>query len=198
MEMNLTSRIQPPDHTEWITLKPAWDAAYAITSTGNAKPSETLAKNEARSAYESFLRKMVKVLFNPATDIVTDPIRVELGLPIYTGERKKREIGDAAPVIEGKIEGRSQKISFFRADDVNKRGVIPAADGVEFYWKKGGELTVDISQYTFVVAIRRSPYIHTFEPTDEGLKIHWVARWYNSKGEKGPWSNFITVVVGNE
>lgn len=182
---------------EWEKLQTAWTKAWNKVKTGDARKSETQAKNDARKALEAFLRHQVKVLFNVAIQDDNE-LRVSLGLPVYTGERHSRMIGNQTPAIEGEISGRNHKIYFFRPDDMNKRGIISDADGVEIYMHHGGAFTDDINEYNFVTAIRKSPYVHTFQPEDMGKKIHWVARWYNSKGEKGPWSNFITLVVGNE
>ena len=191
----LTGYIPAPRLAEWTRLKQAWDAAYAKVKGGDSKSSEKLAKNEARGELEWIIRDLVKKAFNVATSVVTDEVRRELGLTVYTGARVSRVIGHQTPGLLGKEVGRTHELSFFRPDDVNHRGVIPEADGVEIYWKKGGEASTDIADYTFLVAIRRSPHVVEFEPEDATTLVHYVSRWYNSKGEKGPWSNFVTLVV---
>ena len=193
---NLTGYISTNRLAEWTRLKQAWEASYAKVKGGDGKSSEKLAKSEARDDLEGLIRDVVKKALIVATSVVTDEVRRKLGLTVYTGARVDRVIGHQTPGLLGKEVGRTHELSFFRPDDVNHRGVIPEADGVEIYWKKGGEASTNIADYTFLVAIRRSPHVVEFEPEDATTLVHYVSRWYNSKGEKGPWSNFVTLVVG--
>ena len=181
---------------EWNAKRQAWEAAYDLVKDGDGRPSEILAKTEARKELEALIRDVVKKTFNAVTDVVTDEVRRELGLTVYTGARVSRKIGHQAPEISGKVVGRTHEISFYRPWDKNHRGVIPEADGVEIYAKKGGEASANTADYKFLVAVRREQYVVEFEPSEAGTFMYYVARWYNSKGEKGPWSNFVTLVVG--
>jgi hypothetical protein len=193
----LVTIVPPAVLVEWGRIKYEWEEFYISTSSGDPKHSDIFAKNQARRELETMLRQAIKNIFNAHPEIVTPIVRSQLGLPIYTGERVKREIGTKTPVIEGKADGSSHRIRFFDPEDINHYGVIPAADGVEIYRKVGGEYSADVAEYEFLTIVRKSPYVHTYLPSEAGTKVYYVARWYNSKGEKGPWSNFITIVVGN-
>jgi hypothetical protein len=46
----------------------------------------------------------------------------------------------------------------------------------------------------FVLATH-SPYKLVFDPSQRGKKVYIAARWQNRRGEKGPWSEIICVVV---
>lgn len=35
-----------------------------------------------------------------------------------------------------------------------------------------------------------------FDAADGGKKVHYLLRWVNSTGQKGPWSETATVTVG--
>jgi hypothetical protein len=195
---SLTGYVSADYMADWLQKKNRWEQNYAIVVSGDAKPSEFQAKKDARKALQAVLRDFVKRVINgAASPYITNAKRVELGLPIYKTTRTRRVIGDHFPMIEGNSVGRAHHIRFYRTDDVNKRGVIDAADGVELYFKIG-EYSQVMDDYRFVDVSRRSPYIYVFLPEDAGKAIHWVARWYNTAGEKGPWSNFITLIVGNE
>ena len=38
-------------------------------------------------------------------------------------------------------------------------------------------------------------YLAEFSGADGGKPAHYMARWVNSRGEKGPWSETLTVTI---
>jgi hypothetical protein len=53
----------------------------------------------------------------------------------------------------------------------------------------------DPNELRYSVLATRSPYELVFDPLQRGKHVYIAARWQNQRGEKGPWSEIISVVV---
>jgi len=42
----------------------------------------------------------------------------------------------------------------------------------------------------------KTPYISHFEGEDGGKSANYMARWENTKGEVGPWSEIVSATIG--
>lgn len=42
----------------------------------------------------------------------------------------------------------------------------------------------------------RTPYTLDFDGPDGGKNAHYMLRWLNAKGQKGPWSETATATIG--
>jgi hypothetical protein len=40
-----------------------------------------------------------------------------------------------------------------------------------------------------------TPYMNEFDPVQGGSMGHWVARWVNTRGETGPWSDVVSATI---
>lgn len=40
-----------------------------------------------------------------------------------------------------------------------------------------------------------TPYMNEFDPAQGGSMGHWVARWVNTRGESGPWSDVVSATI---
>ncbi|MEX2244544.1 MAG: hypothetical protein WD716_11940 [Fimbriimonadaceae bacterium] len=67
--------------------------------------------------------------------------------------------------------------------------------GAELRYAIGATAPVDPDDYTFVAIDTKTPQIWTFEPSEAGQMAHWVARWINTRGEAGPWSDVVSATI---
>ncbi|NOS99219.1 MAG: hypothetical protein HOP29_01165 [Phycisphaerales bacterium] len=54
----------------------------------------------------------------------------------------------------------------------------------------------DPAAFTFVALDTRTPYVLDFDGPDGGRNAHYLLKWANTRGEKGPWSETATATVG--
>lgn len=59
----------------------------------------------------------------------------------------------------------------------------------------GAPLTTDPATFQFVALDTRSPYVLDFDAANGGKNAHYLLRWVNPKGEKGPWSETATATI---
>jgi len=69
-----------------------------------------------------------------------------------------------------------------------------AASGLVIVWVRlfgpNGQRAVRMALDT------RTPYTLDFDGPDGGKNAHYMLRWVNTKGEKGPWSETATATIG--
>jgi hypothetical protein len=54
----------------------------------------------------------------------------------------------------------------------------------------------DPDTFRFVALDTKTPYTLDFDAADGGKNAHYLLRWVNSTGQKGPWSETTSVTVG--
>lgn len=59
----------------------------------------------------------------------------------------------------------------------------------------GATPPADPLDYDFAALDTKTPQIWEFDPADAGQLAHWVARWVNTRGEQGPWSDTVSATV---
>jgi hypothetical protein len=47
----------------------------------------------------------------------------------------------------------------------------------------------------FIAIDTNTPYMNEFDPAQGGSMGHWVARWVNTRGDKGPISETVSTTV---
>jgi hypothetical protein len=53
----------------------------------------------------------------------------------------------------------------------------------------------DPTNFTFLTMTTKPSFRATFKPAEEGKTAIYMARWVNTRGEKGPWSEVATATV---
>jgi hypothetical protein len=49
--------------------------------------------------------------------------------------------------------------------------------------------------FAFIAIDTNTPYMNEFDPAQGGSMGHWVARWVNTRGETGPWSDVVSATI---
>ena len=86
------------------------------------------------------------------------------------------------------------KIKFWNAGSKSK-AKPPGTQGAEFGWIISDTPPTDWSQLKHSSFDTRSPITFTFEGEQRGKTFYFAARWENTNGEKGPWSEIKAVII---
>ncbi|MDR3235970.1 MAG: hypothetical protein LBT48_04500 [Prevotellaceae bacterium] len=156
-------------------------------------PAATTAKQEARKAAESGIRRLLKayVTYNP---LVTDKDRRAMELPIHKTTRTRVSVPTTMPFFE--IDSsviRRLIIHFF---DQNARKAKPAGvHGAEIRW---AILHVPVTHLKDLVNSSfdtHTPFMLEFDEDERGKTVYFCLCWENTRGEKGPWSEIVSAVI---
>ena len=157
-------------------------------------------KNTVKAALKAAIRQAVKayLMYNPA---VTDADRDGLGLPIHKTTRTPVPPPTQLVDFFLKQSAGSRVEAHYAPHDQNaemkeKREAKPyGVRGAEFGWAVLPEPPKSYDDLVHSAFDTRSPYTFQFDLPDAGKTLYVCARWENTTGQKGPWSEIKSVII---
>ena len=175
--------------TTWATDYPAHIAAQ------QAAAAATQTKTASRDGFGgAVIRPLVRRL--QADAAVDDAEKAALGItvpdsvPTPTGPPTTRPL---ATIDCG--QRLQQTITFMDESTPTKKAKPPGVMGAEIWVKVGDPAPIDPDELSFLAVDTRTPYTTTFPGADGGKTAHYMLRWVNSVGEKGPWSETVSATI---
>jgi len=178
--------------TTWNTAHPANVAAQAAAEAARQ------AKDAARFGVEAAVRPLVRRL--QASPAVDNSERAALGITVPDTEPTPVGPPTSRPLVKVDTRQRLQHTIHFTDELTPTSKAKPAGvSGVEV-WVKVAPVSdpppTDPAALTFIALDTRTPYRLDLEGADGGKNAHYMLRWVNTKGEKGPWSETATATIG--
>ena len=197
VQANLTAwGITAADVTALVLIQTAWNIAFAKASNKqNRTPADVQGKDDARTAYETALRKFVaQWLANNAK--VPNSERQRMGLTVKTNIRTANPAPETCPMAVIDFSSRLRHtIAFADETTPNTRAKPDGVHGCEVWMKLGGEAPQAPAECTYLATDTASPYVATFDGADVGKTVWYMLRWVNTRGEQGPWSPTFSALV---
>lgn len=189
-----------------VALDPLLVAANAGATDWNIKfPASNTAKSAAQAAvaakdtsrrvtFEPALRNLfAKILVNPG---VTNAKREAAGLPVYDDEPTPVPPPTSRVVmIIDTSERFRQTVNYADEGTPTSKARPFGVVGCELRFFVGATPPVDPDDYDLAGLITRTPHLEEFPPEQAGQMAHWVARWTNTRGQHGPWSDVVSATV---
>lgn len=189
-----------------------WAAAYAAAVAARAAAeAATKTKQQARADYEAALRPLVRQL--QALPEVSDADRANLGITIRTkgprsvppptsrpvaivasGERLThalRLVDEAGLTTGGSARGRTARPRGAARAEVFVALTPPGSPAPPPPRPVDSAPTV----YRYVGSVSDGSTTLTFDAAKGGQQAHYLARWVNTAGEPGPWSETVSATV---
>ena len=183
------------DMAEATAAKAAWDADYPASVTAkNAAQAAVALKDTGRSLYNAAFSTLFAKIYAAG---VAGPAELEAaGLPVHDTVRTPTPVPTTRPVmILDTSERFRHKVNFADEGTPTKKAKPAGVSGAELRVFIGATAPVDPDDFTFVGIDTSTPQIWEFEPADAGQMGHWVARWINTRGEPGPWSDVVSATI---
>jgi len=176
-----------------------FDAKMAANITAQqAAQAARQGKDDSRGEFESLIRQIVRQL--QASPDVDDTERAALGITVRdkvrttaTGEITTRPVG----VVDTSQRLRHE-IRFTDEATPTRRAKPAGVMGCEIWVKvtaPGEPSPVSASELSFVTLDTASPYTAEYDGTDGGKTAHYMLRWVNTRGDKGPWSETVSATI---
>jgi hypothetical protein len=165
-----------------------WSTAFAAYRNPQTRtPAVTQEKIDARKAYVSHFRVFVQgqLMHNPR---VSDADIRSMGLPVHDRMPTPSPDPDVEPGIE--VIAHAPGILEFK---FGKKG--KGMHGVEFRWILSETAPTDWSELTHSEFATHSPLRLSFEGHDRGKQLYFAARWENTRGVKGPWTEITMAII---
>ncbi len=179
-------------NTDWKTSLADHVAAAA------AAKSARQTKDEMRATLEGLIRPLVKRL--QASPEVDNAERQSLGITVP--DTISTPVGAPSSTLIVRIESPARLrhiIHFSDSVTPTSRAKPPGVLGAEVWLNLqpiGQPTPTDPASFTFVALDTKTPYTIDFQAAEGGKNAHYLLRWVNSKGDKGPWSETASATVG--
>ncbi len=99
-------------------------------------------------------------------------------------------------LLTGCLQRLQHTIAFMDEMTPTSKAKPAGVMGVEIWVKVDDPAPVDPNtDLRFLGLDTRTPYVAEYPGTDGGKPAHYMARWVNARGEKGPWSETLTVTI---
>jgi hypothetical protein len=175
-------------------LLAAYETAFAKMADPNHGVLDTQRKNETRDALKTAIRAFVMgyITYNPN---VTDDDRREMGTPIHSKTRTRAPIPATRPIIDTAAVDNRQVAVYLRELAGDKRGKPVKVHGAQILYEIRDEppaVAEDLRHSSFATI---TTMVYTFTEAERGKRVYFAARWENSGGKKGPWSDVISAII---
>jgi hypothetical protein len=188
-------QIQQSLISDLSVLATRWTTAYtAYRNTALRTPAVTQEKNDARKAYVSALRNFIQGQLMRNVK-VTDADRRAMGLPVYDRTPTTPGVPTSRPETEVDFSQMAQHVIHVRDDETKSTAKPEHVAGFELWRKIGGDTTPSFEEMQLVEQVPRSPHALTYTYADRGKNVWYLTRWVNTRGEKGPWSEYVSAIV---
>ena len=184
------------DVTLLIAAQAIWNAVFAKAGNKqNRTPADVKAKADGRDAFEKVLRKFIaQWLANNAK--VSDSDRQRMGLNVKSTSRTASAVPTTCPVGSIDFSTRMQhSIRYADEKTPHLRAKPEGVHGCEVWVKIGGEAPKTPDEFSFLATQTATPHVAVFDGEHIGKMAHYMLRWVNTRGERGPWSNVISAMV---
>jgi hypothetical protein len=172
-----------------------WNADYPAFVTARSElAAATQTKNQRRASSKAMLRKMVRVL--QANPNMTDTDRAELDITVPDTTRTRAAVPTTRPVMKiSTAESLRHVLDFFDETTPNSKAKPEGILGCEISCQIDGPEPLDPDEMKILAIDTATPYVATFKGEDGGKTAYYRARWVNTRGEKGPWSQLYSATI---
>ena len=188
--------LAPEEIVPPITAQTTWTSDYAAHATAQAAAqSARQAKDDARTAFEDAIRSLVRRL--QASPDVDDTEREAMGITVADTTATAAAEPASRPLVSVDTSQRLRHVIAFVDENTPTRKAKPkGVMGVELWVKIGDPVPTDPAELTFLAVDTRTPYTADYGGEDGGKTAHYMLRWVNTTGEKGPWSETASATIG--
>ena len=184
------------DMTPVTNAKTDWDTKFAShNSAQSAAQSASQAKNDSRFAMEAAIRTVV--LKMEGSGQLNDAERAAMHITVRDVTPTPSPVPTTRPVGQVDTSQRLRHtVSFVDETTPGIRRKPAGVLGAEIYSKIGGPPPTDDSDVTYLATDTRSPHVILYDADEAGQIAHYMLRWINTRGERGPWSETVSATVG--
>ncbi|OAV64641.1 hypothetical protein Barb6XT_02732 [Bacteroidales bacterium Barb6XT] len=180
-----------------VAVQEEWKTAYRLAMRPATCTHTMIAhKNAVKKQVSQASRRFVQAYLarNPKA---TDLIRRSFMMPLPDRRKSPLPLPRTAPYLSIRTQLGDQCTHFFNICTFGKRSRAkpPGADSYHLYRKFGDAHAYDYSDFELVGVLTRITHRIDYDREDIGKKVSYAARWSNSRGELGLWSNIVSQYI---
>jgi hypothetical protein len=180
----------------------AWNAMYpAHVAAHAAAQAARQAKDAARAALEKQVRPVTN--FVQGYPKTTNADRAEMGITVRETSKTPAPTPTTRPLVSVDPAARlTHELRLVDEGSPTRRGKPPGVAGAEVWVKlvdadqpAPTDPARDPRSFTFLTMTTKPSFRAEFKAGEGGKTAVYMARWVNTRGEKGPWSEITTATV---
>jgi hypothetical protein len=172
----------------------AYAAVYKESKGENGTKALIVEKNEMQKAVLDKVRK-IKNRYIDHHDVVTNPHRERLGLPLRDQVSSSKPKPKSRPVLEVTPTNHLQHTVTVLNQTSGKKKKPEDADGICYVWDIRDTAPESADELRHPTFKRQAVEVINFEECDRGKRVFYAACYQNAKGEKGPWSIIAEMII---
>ena len=182
--------------TTYNGYQSAFVNAYTIAQADATRsPMNVSLKNQAKANLIRNIRLLAGIIQKfPGT---TNPMRMDLGLPVRGTSPTPIPAPSGAPLVEVKsVSGRTARLRLIDGANPTRRGMPPGTAGASVYSFVGASAPSEVSAWKFEGNTGVTRLDVTFPSTvANGATVWFLACWFNPRKENGPLSDAVSANV---
>ena len=186
--------INPDAWTQFDKQIKAYEAALKKAQEPNRGSADVLVKNETRDALKKTVRQLVKEYLE-YNHLITDEDREHMRLPIHDTTHTRRPRPGSRTALTGQPTNNRQHTLSALDQKTGKKTKPNDAYGVKYAWEIRETLPESPDDLRHSLFSRKTVHVFDYEEKDRGKKVFYAARYENAKGEGGPWSDIIDLLI---
>jgi hypothetical protein len=187
-------RIEPDTWAELKMLTTLYEEAYVKLEDPNSGRADILLKTQRRETLEKVARQFVKE-YIANNHLVSDDDRIHLSVTVRDSKSSPAPVCDKAPFIIIVLLAAGVIQIKFGNIETGKRGKPFGQSGAEMVYAILDHKPEDWDELTHSVYSTSSPFRLSFKGTERGQILYFALRWQNTRGEKGPWTEIMSVII---
>ncbi|MDR2447343.1 MAG: hypothetical protein LBD58_08685 [Treponema sp.] len=176
------------------TLLADYDAKLDAAKAGNRGKADVAEKNAAKEAL-MHKERMVTKLYIAWNLAVSDAQREVIGATVHDGVRTSIPAPKTRPEFSFKVADIMRIQIDFRDQGSASRAIPYGCNGAVFCYTAADAPVSDYKLLVNSALLTHSPWTLNLPPEAEGKTLSGAMMWQNEKGEKGPWSEILSVII---
>jgi hypothetical protein len=192
----IMKRIEFPEeaYDELVMLQNLFSQRLFLADAPETRTKATIReKNEAHKYLDKSIRQATAehLTYNR---MVSNSDRENLGLPVHKTSRTRAPVASTYPWVHV-LSDTIRHITINYGSSETSKAKPEGQHGVELVWEIAQEKPAHMYKLTHSVFDTHSPVVLEFDEEDRGKTLFFALRWENTRGEKGPWTEIMHVVI---
>lgn len=172
----------------------AYETALGKAQDPNRGKIDVFVKNETRDTVKKTMRQFVQEYLRH-NHRVSDEDLDRMGLPVYDKKLTSRPRPESRATLSARASNSRQHILFALSQQTGKKTKPADAYIVKYVWEIRDTAPTSPDELRHAFFSRRTTHIFDYDEADRGKKVYYAVRYENAKGEEGPWSEMICLLI---
>lgn len=187
--------LSAPDATAITAAYTSWHAAYLAAINPTTRTKATVAtKNLQKTNVMNVVRSYAATI--RASHAVSDALKIGLGIHVRDAAPTPVPPPSTAPMLSLLSQGIGTQVVHAADETTPSKRARPAGTiGLVLFRTIAAEAAPNPDGTQFVTLLMRPDFTAALDPADNGKTATYFARWSNSRGELGPWSEGLVARI---